>query len=547
MTRPSALTLLCTAFALGAIACEPAAPTPPVIDGVIDDVVDVNATFCPRSDEGLVFPTKVILAVDVRGSWAPGSVLDPSGEHLRAVRDLMSALSLRPGVFVTTVGVGSNVYVDPPITPGGPFFAPASQWQEPSFLTLQDVQSDLSAALDVINDIVVTDLLSTDADELARTRYVVVLFGGSFAVPRCCNSADEVIGARTDEATSCEPTESAVPTTTYCEGVAELGFCNDSNFLASFRDGVQETVGGTGQPDFGSGPRIPLQDFVVGGDYNRLGTVVEQTRDLVDAAAAFEVPLVVNTLYFHPESASDATKEQLGISRCRDEAIMQQLAQLGSGTAAVATEPGNLTLLQFDLGNQAGFAVARALVHNVNVSSAGVDSDADGLADANDDSPDDADANDDGYLDSLTGPACPETSIDLVDRQDLDGDGLNGCEEQRLQTDAGDADSNRDGVLDGIAARGNANDSTRVTITERDGCIDFAAEQVPLARTTSGNNRIVLVVSDVPLANPTARRIVRVACVDAAFVSGTQPTTITFDDADLDDLAGEAAQACFAR
>jgi hypothetical protein len=484
----------------------------PVKEGdppVVDDLVDIEAHFCTRPSEDVAFPVKLLLVVDGSGSM---QFTDQPGLRVNAVRQLMNTLQAEQNVQVATMGFGSNVYLQPEVSsnPDDPLFIPASQWTEPDFLTLKDVMTDYQGAFSAIEQHLLRDMLKSDAAELARTKYVVVFFSDGSPSPRCCISTDETVGVLGADPYNCplEPWEVPVAGRRYCEDEAEFDLCNESDFLDQFRDGVDSVVGGTGQPDYGDGVLQALNDLELEGNYNRSYQIEALAEDIMKLGADFGVGQIqINTALLFDSTLDNGVKEIFRLNRCRSESLLRRVAEIGEGQFRDFENAGEIDFLQFNFTSlKQGFTLISSFATNSNTLPPGgdpaivdfpADSDGDGLSDevefelgtdatvadsdkqvepisagvAPDILQDPAtwgDGFDDGFEQrrASTGfdpkfqrrpvqPCLPPdpSKTGTVDRDDLDGDGLNGCEEDILGTNVKLADTDGDTLSDGLEAR----------------------------------------------------------------------------------------------
>lgn len=594
----------------------------PVTDGVppvVDDLVEIEAQFCTRPAEDVAFPVKLLLVVDTSGSM---QFTDQPSLRVNAVRQLMSTLQTQTNVLVSTMGFGSNVYIEPQVlNPGDPLFVPASQWNEPAFLSLKDVSTDYHGAFSAIQTHLLRDMLQSDPAEIARTKYVVVFFSDGLPDPKCCLSADETVGELSGDVFGCPLDTWEIPRAgvRYCENSAELDLCNDSDFYDQFVEGVDGVVGGTQQPDYGEGVLTALQDLELEGNYNRTYQIEALVEDIMEMGRQFGVgQLQINTALLFDSTLPDAVKEIFRLNKCRSESLMRLIAETGEGQFRDFENSGEIDFLSFNFTSlKQGFTLISSYAHNSNALPPGgdpqivdfrADSDGDGLDDdvEFDLGTDATVADSDKQLEplalgappaTLTDPAtwgdgfddafearrssigfdprfqlrplqlCPFTSLDLVDRSDLDGDGLNGCEEEILQTDPKLADSDGDTLPDGLEARlgldpvvpegardddfdGTTNleevrkgldalvpdadreeSAVRYELIENgnteDGrtCYTSIARGVHLASTQPrfvggrrGYNDLLYVIAEAPIDNPTGRIDLRVACVRTQYV-----------------------------
>jgi len=460
----------------------------------VDDLVDVEAEFCTRQTEEVAFPVKILLVLDGSGSL---QFTDQSGLRRAAVRDLMSSLARQPDVYVATMGFGSNIYLDPQITPGAPTFIPASDWVEPAFLSLADIQTNYHGALSAVRSHLLMDLLASDPAEIARTKYVIIFFSDGAPTPKCCISAEETVGTRGEFPFGCapEPYETDAAGVRYCEGEEEQTICNDIEWLDNYRNinNSDET------PDFGDGTLEALNELEPDDNYNRTYQIEDLVRETVELGETFGVgELRLHTALLFDSTLPDAVKEIYRLNRCRSEGLLRRMAELGNGVFRDFESSDDIDFLSFNFtALQRGYSLMANYVVNMSALATDegfvADTDMDGLADPRElelgtdstvaDSDRLADRPNvteppadlprdqwgDGFDDqiettfqttgfdpryqSLPITPCPAFDPQGVDRTDIDGDGLNGCEEQLFATDVERADSDGDGLPDGLEVR----------------------------------------------------------------------------------------------
>ena len=482
---------------------------------VVDDLVDIEASFCTRPVQDVTFPVKLLLVLDTSGSL---QFTDQAGLRRVAVRQLMSSLATQDDLLVATIGFGSNVNTDPPVAPGTPLYVPASQWVEPPFVGLADVQTNYHGALAAVKSHVLNDLLTSDPAEISRTKYVIIFFSDGSPTPKCCITVDETVGDLGEQAYGCAPEsyEVAVPGVRYCEGEPEQRLCNAENdgaeFLERFRDAnVGQTV-----PDYGDGVLTALNELEPSDNYNRSYQIEDLVTDVMDLGEEFGVgEMRMHTALLFDSTLPDDVKEIFRLNRCRSERLLQRMAELGNGLYRDFEGGEDIDFLSFNFTSlKQSFTLLRAYAQNVSALPPAVagnvvrevqvldfrpDTDGDGLDDSEelglgtDVAVSDSDklvvqpsvtqtpapildpaAWGDGWSDlfearrvtvgfdprfqSLPVEDCPNLDVVRgIDQRDIDADGLNGCEENLLGTDPKRADSDGDGFTDGVEHRFNTN------------------------------------------------------------------------------------------
>ena len=464
-----------------------------------DDKLSLEVEFCTRPSQEVAFPVKILLVLDGSGSL---QFTDQSAVRRVAVRELMDSLQREDQVFVATMAFGSNIYVDPPIAPGNPLFVPASDWVEPAFLGVADVQTNYEGALAAAKAHLLNDMLQSDPAELARTKYVILFFSDGAPTPKCCLAAEETVGELGELPFGCapEPWEQAEPDVAYCEGEAEQTLCNAQDFLDRFREFQAGTEYAGSSPDYGDDPLSALDDFEPGDNYNRTYQIEDLVEDIVELGATFGVgELRFHTALLFDSTLPDDVKEIYRLNRCRSEGLLRRMAEIGGGVFRDFENSEEIDFLSFNFTSlRETFTLVAAYAHNAHALPGGdgpiPDSDGDGLSDDEElalgtdatvadsdkldapplpsDVPDllPPDAWGDGWSDlveanrqatgydpryrSLPTAACPAGfSVDGVYDGDEDQDGANGCVEDLYGTDVDRADTDGDGLADGVEIR----------------------------------------------------------------------------------------------
>lgn len=288
----------------------------------------VEAQGCDEHPE-LPSPVKVLLLVDISGSL---QFTDAPGVRFTALRTFVDRLAAQ-GAQVSTMGFGASVFVAPAVTgPSDALFIPASEWEEPEFLTLADVQTDLQGALSVARMHLQADIARTEPDELARTRYVTVLFTDGAPSPVCCVEGAERVDEPADEY-GCAAESWEEPTAgTYCGATHEPTLCDDPEFLLRARENA---TGAPGGPNYGEGAVDPYAGLVAGDNYNRRGSLEDAAR-LIGALTQDGVGAVdVHAFMLVDPTLPDEVKQIYNLNACRTQRTLEAVAESVAGTTGL--------------------------------------------------------------------------------------------------------------------------------------------------------------------------------------------------------------------
>lgn len=617
-----------------------------------DDRLELEAEFCTRTAEEVVFPVKLLLVLDGSGSL---QFTDQSGVRRAAVLDLLSSLSTQDNVYVSTLIFGSNIYTFPPVDSVNPtYFVPARELaaNPPPVLGIGDVQTNYHGGLSAIHTHLLMDMLQSDPAELARTKYVVIFFSDGAPSPVCCISAEETVGDLGEIPFGCapEPWEVAQAGIPYCEGSEEQTICNDQDWLDTFRDLPPPEDGEGNIPDYGDGTLAALNELEPGDNYNRIYQIEDLVSEIMELGETFGVgELRLHTTLLFDSTLPDAVKQIYRLNRCRSEQLLRRMAELGNGVFRDFENSDEIDFLSFNFtALKQSFTLVGTMAQNANALPTPdgflPDSDGDGLDDDtelalgtdpavsdSDKLPSPPSATEvpqllppeqwgDGYSDFIERslselgydprytlrplppadrpnlPRCPPNSSDGVDQSDLDGDGLNGCEESLYGTNVERADSDGDGLSDFVEVRAGLDparhegardddfdgvknldevrrgtdpglpdedqrrgDSVRYELIERgvtdDGRQCYTAKVSGLRLVTteprfpggrSGYNDVYFWIAESPADNPTGRTDLRFACVRTQYIKPTYKDPpqgkVTLDEDAFVDLSGEGLE-----
>jgi hypothetical protein len=411
----------------------------------------------------------------------------------------------------------------------------------------------------------------------------------------------------------------------YCENEEEIGFCNIQDNLDFFRDGVSDVVSSEsngipvqGQPTYSEDTLQALDSLEVDSNYNRVYQIQDLVADIVEFADELGVgEFRMHTALLFDDTLADGVKEIYRLNKCRSEGLLRSMAEIGNGIFRDFESSEEIDFLSFNFTSlKSDFQVVSTYAYNMNALPPGgdatvidyvADSDGDGLADSIEtvegtdvarkdsdklveppvagQSPQFLDPSvwGDGYNDKFeydrstvgfdgryqNAPllACPVDDPSQVDRDDIDFDGLNGCEEDVLQTDITNIDTDGDTLPDGLEVRlgldplvpeedrdsdfdGTPNNGevgrgrdprepdadreeesilyeTISTGTTADGrtCYRSTARSIHLATTQplnvgerQGYNEVRFYLAEAPEDNPTRRTYLRMACARVQYI-----------------------------
>jgi len=429
---------------------QPIAP-PPL--QTLDNLLQVDGRFCTEPPENVAFPVKVLFVLDQSASL---QCTDPENRRFQALDGIIGRLRPNPNVSFAVIGFSSwsrelgftrdRGALDAALDPSGGL-GPAT-----------DYQGSLATAQRLLE----SDMLDSDPAQRARTRYVVIFVSDGVAEPRCLAGCEDDTRACADGEDNDGDglSDGADPD---CDGVGDASLRPDSLYgVCNTRQTVPDDV----YVDYSG--LCPA--------YNQPNQILFRVAELGRIAGSYGVgQLTVHTvLLFAPQEAVEArcpgASASFGYNGGQARALLQAMAREGNGSFRDV----NLTVadnasFDFDFtGLQSDQGLVGLFSRNTNAArlpsgQLAADSDRDGLSDEEErplgTDPNRVDTDGDGYGDlfevrfGASGfdpkvaslPAAP-----CAAREDLDGDGLNGCEEALLETRPRAPDSDGDGMLDGL-------------------------------------------------------------------------------------------------
>jgi len=510
-TAPLVLLLL-SACASRTLPEGPDVGSGPALDGgpALDDELIVSGEVCTSTAEDLLFPVKVVLVVDSSGSMMfsdpstknTTTVIDPQGTPIydadahhtcletceqagtpeascasicgtptaparqAAAAALVKKLQGNPSVSFAIVRFNSRITVNGTTTlptHPGEFTTDSSKLTKAiDHLSQADLVADYQGALTATRLLLEHDMKRQSRADRSRTRYVVMFFSDGGVGPVCKP------GCENDVFFECD-----VPRDQWCYtySIDNQKHCMD---MTNWYPYLTETCA----------------------EYNTDDKILDEVRSIAKLEDLYGVGgLSVNITYLLDPTLPEAIQDLMGVHKSSDaacstdkdcatgerctqvpglkqrrckapsERLLVEMARAGNGSFRRFSSSGQIEFLPFDHG------MTNLVVTNVNsrpgVGGPTADSDGDGLSDGAELSaspptnPDAADSDGDGYGDSLehilrdqgfdpSDPGKPQTACSAAERVDLDGDGLNACEERALGTHADVADTDHDRIPDGM-------------------------------------------------------------------------------------------------
>jgi hypothetical protein len=455
----------------------------------VDDLLTVKGTVCTSDPTEAVFPTKIMIIVDCSGSMqftdpsTATTTTDSSGATINAYSSCVSACTSAGVSGCSTLCSGANnpgrqgaitklvnrfknnpavsfsiIRFNGRITVNGSSSSSSSSSTGSSFtnntttlktaidgLAQADITTDYQGALSTAYEELEKDMKETSPAELVRTKYIILFLSDGEPNPQCKD------GCGNDSFT--------------IEGVTIDSWC-DVN-----RDEWCDNFGASGSTCTDMKNWYPSMDEPCKA-YNTESQIVQKVYEIIDLGEQYSVAEIkFHTAFLFVPTLPAALLSLMGVSDptvCED--LLKAMAKAGGGLFRSFASGQQIDFLSINYSTVSRpFGMTNFIVTNTNtlpaVSKIVADSDGDGIDDETEynsglnmkSSTKDSDG--DGYGDLLeyrkqTSGFDPGDATAPVkkcsDTDDVDGDGLNGCEEKILGTDAKIVDSDRDRIPDGL-------------------------------------------------------------------------------------------------
>ena len=178
---PAALSpLLSAAVVLGACTRAELEPIPEPESAAADNKLEVRGEFCTTDPDDVRFPVKIAFVIDTSSSM---ETTDPTLERVNAIVEVINSLTVQnpdgtfalvDGVEIGVISFGLGANIDTRDATGGTGYTTDPVEATAAALTVGRAAgtTDYIGALEVLVDLVASDMSSSSADDLQNARYV---------------------------------------------------------------------------------------------------------------------------------------------------------------------------------------------------------------------------------------------------------------------------------------------------------------------------------------------------------------------------------------
>ena len=521
-------------------------------EGPLDDALAIETRFCTEDPTELQFPVKILFVVDTSQSM---NQTDPTGRRLVAVQEVVDAFLPDPGVSFGIIQFSgqTTVLTQSPADPNDPTGAREDGFTRDRAeiesaivrLGVAEQPTDYEGALANINRVLTRDMTNSDEEVLSRSRYIVVFLSDGLPNPvQPPNNTRSSILRRIEEIANLErvfrPAEVRFHTALLL-GAVQGGFrCSDVgleggsnrcaqhvNTTACTADrrcvwiGVQqeaesllEAMSQVGNGTFRSFPNGEEINFlrIDFTSIRRVFTLKNLVATNLSARPRLQFQGLIG--FGDPDSDGDGVSDE---------------EELNIGTVPTSTDTDNDgfgDFLETRLASS-GFDPLDPTDADCTVGLDRVDTDGDGLLDCEErfagTNRNRVDTDADGFTDlvELMGGTNPVVDDTL---NDLDFDAARNGAELRAHSDPNFEDaavrsqvSYRYEIIERGPSDLPPNDPRQVDLSQGRVCYDVRIENITLANTLTGRNRILIWIAEAPFDDPGDFGVFRVGCIEQNF------------------------------
>ncbi len=445
-------------------------------NALVDDLLEIRGMVCASDPTEAVFPVKIMLIVDCSGSM---QLTDPSSGpqgpgRQGAAKKLVDRFKNNPAVSFAFIRFNGRVVVNGADPADDGFTNDLAVLNESlSLLAEADILTDYQGALSAAYEVLQKDMFDTAPVDRIRTKYVVLFLSDGGPNPTCHAGCDEIDDLSVDGATIdswCD-----VPRDRWCD-----------NFLYDTTSGSCSKCYGTppGERDPAKcdcdDPDLSMcedaeQNWYPGmiepcKEYNSGTQLAQKIGEILDLGEQYNVgELRFHTAFLYVDGLPPDIQALMGAEKDVAEALLKTMATAGQGLFRSFNAGQQIDFLSINYSTVARpFGMTNFIVTNTNAqpefNTLLTDSDGDGLDDKLEFQEDslsekNPDSDGDGYNDKMEydrlkagfDPGNFNIPVKIcLEREDLDGDGLNGCEENILGTNPKIIDTDRDRIPDGL-------------------------------------------------------------------------------------------------
>lgn len=516
--------------------------------GPLDDALSIETRFCTEDPTTLEFPVKIVFVVDTSQSM---NRTDPTGRRLEAVREVVDAFLPDPGVSFAIIQFSGMTTVLTQGPDGEDGFTRDRMEIETAIVRLgvAEQPTDYEGALANVSRVLTRDMTNAQEEVLSRSRYVVVFLSDGLPNPvRGDTNTRSSILRRVREIADLQrvyrPGEIRLHTALVL-GAVRSGFrCTDE----ALDGGSARCAAYTAAADCNADDRctwigveqeaeslLEAMAMVGGGTFRSFpnGEEINFLRvDFTSIRRIFTLKnLVATNLSARPRLVfSDGTP--LGIPQGDPDSDgdgLSDLEEARAGTVLTSTDTDNDgfgDFLEVRL-SASGFDPLDPTDADCTAGLDRLDTDGDGLLDCEErfvgTNRNRVDTDADGFPDrvELVGGTNPVVDDTLAD---LDFDGVRNGAELRGHSDPNDNDADvrsqvsyRYEILERGPSELAPEDPDQARLARGLVCYEARIENVTLAATADGRNRVLVWIAQAPFDDPTDFGVFRVACVEQSF------------------------------